>query len=111
MDVSPNKTLPNYIVTSPWFKMLDLAVLIAAASCTVTALIHVPGHYLTNAPPARLKFFKELNNQRRMALMMGLPRGPVGSRCFWLCIFTSREHMVTHTKHVDWDVVPALLLL
>jgi hypothetical protein len=111
MDISPNKTLPSYIVTSPWFKMLDLAVPIAAASCRVAAFIHVPGHYLTNAPPARLRFFKELNLQRRMALMIGLPRGPVGSRCFWLCIFTSREHMVTHTKHVNWDVVPAALLL
>ena len=111
MDMSPNKTLPAYIVTSPWFKMLVLAVPIAAASCTVAAFIHVPGHYLTNAPPARLKFFRDLNKQRRMAIILGLPRGPVGSRCIWLCLFTSKLHMLSHTKHIEWEIVPAVLLL
>ena len=51
------------------------------------ACVHVPGHYVTNAHPARLAWLRRLRDQGRLALLLGLPRGATGRRCLWVLVF------------------------
>ena len=75
------------IVTSPWFRMLDLAIPIMLRFVKVALFVHVPGHYLHNMPEGRRLWFQK--HARRILAIQGLPRGPMGRRCTWLCIFKS----------------------
>ena len=75
------------VVMSPFFAVLDLALPLAVLYAEQLVCCHVPGHYLTNAPPARLSWLIQLQDAGRLMLVMGLPRGPTGRRCMWLIIF------------------------
>jgi transposase InsO family protein len=79
------------VVTSPWFTLLDLALPLAMAYAEMVVCCHVPGHFLTDAHPARAAWLARLHRQGRMHVVMGLPRGVMGRRCLWLLIFASRE--------------------
>ncbi|GFR48887.1 hypothetical protein Agub_g12071 [Astrephomene gubernaculifera] len=78
------------IVASPWFAVLDVALPLATRFAPVVAF-HVPGHYVTDATAARTKYLAKLQEEGRLALLLGLPRGPMGRRCVWVCVFATRE--------------------
>ena len=77
------------IVGSPWFSVLDLTLPLAVCFAPLVAF-HVPGDYVTNAPPIRREYLRALQGEGRLALLVGLPRGRVGRRCLWLVVFASR---------------------
>ena len=77
------------LVFSPWFTYLDLAVPLAMLFAARVVCVHVPGHFVTSPHPARLAWLRELQLRRRLRVVVGLPRGPTGRRCLWLCIFAS----------------------
>ena len=77
------------IITSPWYAVLDLAVPLIAAFTWKVSFVHVPMHYVFDAHSRRARFLAELQRAGRLALVGGLPRGPVHRRCMWLCIFAS----------------------
>jgi hypothetical protein len=79
--------VPDAIIMSPWFRVLDIALPLAVLYATRVVAAHVPGHYLTNAHPARLAFLKRLQRHGRLAILTGLPRGATGRKCIWLIIF------------------------
>jgi hypothetical protein len=79
--------VPDAIVMSPWFRVLDIALPLAVLYATRVVAAHVPGHYLTNAHPARLAYLKRLQQQGRLAVLTGLPRGATGLKCIWLLVF------------------------
>ena len=74
-------------VFSPWFAYLDLAVPLAVAFAAYVVCVHVPGGYLTDARPARQAWLRQLQRAGRLHIITGLPAGPMGRRCVWLCIF------------------------
>ena len=76
-------------VFSPWFSFLDLAAPLAVLHAARVVCVHVPGHFITSPHPARLAWLRELQLRRRLRVVVGLPRGPTGRRCLWLCIFAS----------------------
>jgi len=75
------------VVCSPWFRVLDLALPLAVSFAGSVACAHVPGHYLTDAHPARLAWLRRLQAEGRLALILGLPRGAMGRRCLWAVVF------------------------
>jgi hypothetical protein len=75
------------IITSPWFRLLDIAVPLAALSVELVACIHVPGHFVYSAHSARMSWLKRMHAQGRLAILHGLDRGPTGRRCLWLLLF------------------------
>jgi hypothetical protein len=79
----------DIIITSPWFRMLDLAIPIMLQHVRHALFVHVPGHYLGNMPPQRQAWFAR--RAPLIRVLRGLPVGPLGRRCEWLCIFTSRR--------------------
>jgi hypothetical protein len=79
------------VVMSPFFTVLDLALPLAVLFAERVVCCHVPGHYVTNAPPARMTWLKGLQSEGRLMLIVGLPRGPTGRRCMWLIIFATWE--------------------
>lgn len=85
-----NKQGPiSAIVMSSLFALLDLALPIAERHATDVVCAHVPGHYLTDGPDARFRWLRRFQQQGRLHLILGLPRGPMGRRCLWLIIFAS----------------------
>jgi transposase InsO family protein len=78
---------PDAIVCSPWFRVLDLALPLAVMFAGSVACVHVPGHYVTNAHPARLAWLCRLRDAGRLVLLLGLPRGATGRRCIWVVVF------------------------
>ncbi len=79
------------VVSSPWFAALDIALPLLVASAASVACVHVPGHYLTSGVMPRFAYLRELQAQGRLFVIMGLPRGPMGRRCVWLLVFSSRD--------------------
>ncbi len=67
------------VVCSPWFTVLDVALAVAAARSVVC--MHVPGHYVASGLAPRYTYLQELQQQGRLAVLFGLPRGPMGWRC------------------------------
>ena len=77
------------VVTSPWFSVLDVALPLAVAASRVVACVHVPGHYLASGLEPRYAYLRSLQQQGRLVVLFGLPRGPLGWRCAWLVVFRS----------------------
>ena len=77
----------DVIITSPWFRMLDLAIPTMLRFVKQALFVHVPGHYLSNMPEGRRLWFQR--HARHILVIQGLPIGPLGRRCAWLCIFKS----------------------
>ena len=75
------------IISSPDFRLVDIAVALAVQAVELFACIHVPGDYLSNAHPARLQFFMHLRAKKRIILIQNLPKGPIGRSCQWIVIF------------------------
>ena len=84
------KGLCDAIVTSPWFKMADLAAPLAAEFCDRLACLHLPGTFIVDAPEARAVWLAQLKAEGRLFTVLSLPPGPVGHRCIWLCVFKNR---------------------
>ena len=86
------------VVTSPWFGVLDLLVpMYAALQLELgwrVVCIHVPGHYVCDPTPYRRRFFRALQGGRRMVVLLGAPKGPMGRRCAWFLLFPSYDVQV-----------------
>jgi hypothetical protein len=78
------------VITSPWFAVLDLALPIIAAFTWKASFIHVPSHYVFDAHSRRARFLGRLQGKGQLAVIGGLPRGPLHRRCVWLCVFGTR---------------------
>ena len=74
-------------VCSPLFALLDLAIPTIFSLVSAAAFIHVPGHYLSNMPPARRAWFERHSDL--CCVLTSLPVGPMGRRCAWVCLFKS----------------------
>jgi hypothetical protein len=79
--------MPDAVVMSPWFAVLDIALPLAVRFALSVVCAHVPGHYLTDATAPRLNWLRSLKEEGRLATILGLPKGPMGRRCVWLLIF------------------------
>jgi hypothetical protein len=79
------------VICSPWFRMLDLAMPLALAGCSTVACLHVPGHFLYDAHPIRHAWLKQKHDEGKLAVLTGLPMGPLGLRCIWLLLFATAE--------------------
>jgi hypothetical protein len=77
----------DLIVTSPPFSFLDLVIPLMFHYTTRLLCVHIPGHYLTDAPPYRQQFLSLLHSKGLLHVQIGLPRGPVGRKCLWLIMF------------------------
>ena len=76
----------DVIITSPWFRMLDLFIPILFRFAQQALFIHVPGHCLTNMPTARRHWFRRHAGFIKI-ITADMPVGLIGRRCAWLCIF------------------------
>jgi hypothetical protein len=74
------------IITSPPFEFLDLAAPLMAEKAQVALCLHVPGHWLTNPRVPRQHWLSGLQDQGRLKVLLGLPRGPMHQRCAWVVI-------------------------
>ena len=79
------------VVTSPWFAALDLALPLAVLAARAVACVHVPGHYITDAHPARVHYLRELMREGRLHVLWNLPKGPMGRRCGWVIVFATPQ--------------------
>jgi hypothetical protein len=77
------------VIISPTFAFLDLALPLAVLHAEQLVCCHVPGHYFTCAPSARFEWMRQLQEQKRLHVLAGLPIGPSHRRCLWLIIFKS----------------------
>ena len=94
------------IITSPWFAMLDLAVPLAANAVNSVACVHVPGHYVTDAPQRRADYMVRLMQAGRLLIIFNLPKGPLGRRCAWLVIFATAAMKEALTKSENRVAAP-----
>ena len=53
----------------------------------VATIVHVPGHYIYDPTDHRQRYLCSLEG--RLAIVGGLPKGPLGRRCAWLVIASS----------------------
>jgi hypothetical protein len=80
------------VVCNPWFTVLDVALValpLAVAAARSVVCMHVPGHYVASGLAPRYTYLRELQQQGRLAVLFGLPRGPMGWRCAWIVVFKS----------------------
>ena len=94
-----NGFLPDAIVTSPWFGLLDIAIPLLVHIAKIVACIHVPGHYFSDAHSARSTYLQRLASSGRLHILWNLPRGPSGRRCAWMLVFKdqhTRKKMIGH---------------
>jgi transposase InsO family protein len=80
------------VVCSPAFAFLDLAVPAGIRCARYLAAFHVPGGYVTDAPPARKAFLQKLDDEGRRVDLYGLPiLKQTGVRHIWIVVFASRQ--------------------
>ena len=76
------------MVCSPAFAFLDLALPAAIRCARYLAAFHVPGGYVTDAPPARKAFLQKLDDEGRRVDLYGLPvLKQTGVRHIWILVF------------------------
>jgi len=78
----------NVVVTSPIFKLLDIAIPLAAEGREL-ACFHTPLHYVFDAHPARRAFLRKLSKQGRLHILLCRDKGPLGRRNVWVIISDS----------------------
>eukprot|EP00854_Cymbomonas_tetramitiformis_P020686 gene20686-24790_t len=78
----------NVVVTSPIFKLLDIAIPLAAESREL-ACFHTPLHYVFDAHPSRRAFLRKLSKQGRLHILLCRDKGPLGRRNVWVIISDS----------------------
>jgi hypothetical protein len=99
MVVQSNGGLFDAVVCSPAFAFLDLALPAALRSARHLVAMHVPGGYVTNAPPARRAFLQRLADAGLRYEVHGLPvLAATGVRHQWLVVFTSLEAVSRYWK-------------
>ncbi|KAK3235002.1 hypothetical protein CYMTET_54770 [Cymbomonas tetramitiformis] len=76
----------NVVVTSPSFRVLDIALPLLTAERELTCA-HVPLQYVFDAHPARRSWLWRLAAAKRMSiLVLCKQKGPLGRRNVWLII-------------------------
>ena len=84
------KGLCDAIISSPWFKMADLAVPLAVEFADRTVCMHLPGTFIVDASEARAVWLSQLKAEGRLFTVLSIPPGHVEHRCIWLCVFKTR---------------------
>jgi hypothetical protein len=97
------------VVMSPWFSFLDIAAPLACLFAASVVCVHVPGHYLTDATDARFAWLCNMKRAGCLHFVLGLPRGPMGRRCIWMCVFASPD-MKRRMVRPEFDAQPYLIL-
>ena len=81
----------DFVITSPLFVTLDVAVPIMAMFCKVL-FVHVPGTWVFSATDRRKAWLNKLKSEGRLQVIMNLPRGNSGAwRGCWLIIVADRQ--------------------
>ncbi|XRB11143.1 reverse transcriptase [Pseudoscourfieldia marina] len=101
------------VITSCWFRLLDLLAPLVCARVTDVACLHVPPLWVTSTTEARQRWLNDLAEADRMILVTGLPVGPLGKRCAWLVVTKSPgrwRELVRHatTQTASWMALPVL---
>eukprot|EP00854_Cymbomonas_tetramitiformis_P024862 gene24862-30301_t len=78
----------NVVITSPIFKLLDIAIPLAAEGREL-ACFHTPLHYVFDAHPSRRAFLRKLSKQGRLHILLCRDKGPLGRRNVWVIIANS----------------------
>ena len=97
------------VVMSPWFSFLDIVAPLACLFAASVVCVHVPGHYITDATPARFAWLRNMKMAGRLHLVLGLPRGLMGRRCIWMCVFASPDIKLRMVRP-EYDTRPYLIL-
>ena len=77
----------NAVVTSPWFRVLDLASSLSVHFAEQVICLHAPGHFISDAPPPRRAWIASLREQGRLVVVTGLPNAAMGWKCIWFIVF------------------------
>jgi hypothetical protein len=96
------KGLTSFFITSPWFPILDIVLPLMVLFAKHAAFVHVPGYYISTAPRARLAFFNRLSYEQRIHFIYGLPRGPQGFGCVWICIFKNKDTKLLYLRKKEY---------
>ena len=64
-----------------------------AAFAKDDVLLHCPCWWFSDSTVGRFAFLRPFVDEHRMCVVYGLPRGPVGRRCIWLCLCRNRQVM------------------
>ena len=83
------------MITSPPFKLLDLAIPLLVLLTTKICCIHIHMGYLTEGPHGRSHYLGMLAAQQRLHVISCRYRGVTNRRTGWLCIFPHRKLMET----------------
>ncbi|KAK3254985.1 hypothetical protein CYMTET_35819 [Cymbomonas tetramitiformis] len=87
----------NVVVTSPSFRLLDLALPLLAANRELLCA-HVPLHYVFDAHPARRQWLGSLAQAQRLSILLCEQKGPLGRRNIWLIITDSSSTLSKRTR-------------
>lgn len=72
-------------ITSPPYEVLDVCVPALFNRCKAFVVLHVPGDWLSNAPPYRRAMLSKLQSQGKVGVVYGL-ENINGRRCAWLVL-------------------------
>jgi hypothetical protein len=92
------------IITAPPVRVLDLFLMVAVKFCPGLVAAYVPGAFVTDAPEPRQRWLQGLQQQGRLCLVMGLPKGSGGLKGVWVLVFASarlRSQMVRGGGYPD----------
>jgi hypothetical protein len=82
---------PQFLICSPLFMMMDLAVPLMARFCPIL-FVHVPCTWVFSATETRSRWLQDLKDEGRLQIIANLPRGSAGPwRCCWLIILQHPE--------------------
>jgi len=79
----------DYVVTSPPFEVLDLAIPLLLEHTRFAAFVHVPGDYPANSR-YRTQVLTALSYSLRVVYGLPMVPGRPIRPCIWLCIFKTR---------------------
>ena len=82
---------PQFVICSPLFMMMDLAVPLMARFCPVL-FVHAPCTWVFSATKTRARWLQDLKDEGRLQIITNLPRGSAGPwRCCWMVILQNPE--------------------
>jgi hypothetical protein len=80
------------IITAVPLKCLDIFVPMACQFVKSFMAIYVPADYLSSGPEPRQKFLQEFQQEGRLCVISGMPKGASNTRGIWVIFFASRQH-------------------
>jgi hypothetical protein len=80
------------IITAVPLKCLDIFIPIACQFVKSLLAVYVPADYLSSGPEPRQKFLQEFQQEGRMCVVSGMPKGASNTRGIWVVFFASKQH-------------------